>query len=527
MTLFNRLALAGAACGLLLGTVSCTDTSVQPQSTITTANVFNNPNSYVQFIAKVYAGLAVSGQQGPAGSPDIGGIDEGFSQYLRLFWESEELPADEAVIAWGDPGLPEMNTQLWGASNPFVVALYYRVFFQVGLANEFLRQTSDSALTARGVTAALKTQIQQYRAEARFLRALSYWHGLDIFGSIPLIKETDAITAANPPAQATRQQLYDFVVAELTAIQGDLPDPSPANYGRATKQANQMLLANVYLNAQVYTGTPKWTEAAAAAQSVITSGFFSLETAPNMSRIFAANNNTSPEIIFPVIQDGTNTKTWGGMTFVIHASCGGNMSPGAYGIDGCWYGLRAKPEAYNRFGPGDTRASYFYTDPSQTLAIASISNFNNGYPYAKFSNKTTSGAVGSNTTHVDTDFPMFRLAEAYLIYAEAVARSAAAGSATTALGYVNALRTRAGVAAITAPQLTPQFVLDERGRELMWEGHRRTDLVRYGLFTGNAYTWSWKGGTQAGTSTDPIRNLYPLPSAELVTNPNLKQNPGY
>src|SRR3954463_13186675 len=161
---------------LTLGAAGCTDTTELPITTITDTNYFNDPSSYRAFLAKIYAGLAVSGQQGPSGNPDIKGIDEGFSQYLRLYWEAQELPTDEAVIAWGDIGLPEMNTQLWTSQSSMVVAMYYRIYFQVALANEFLRQTEDAKLDARGVSASLKATIQTYRAEARFLRALSYWH---------------------------------------------------------------------------------------------------------------------------------------------------------------------------------------------------------------------------------------------------------------------------------------------------------------------------------------------------------------
>ncbi len=180
-----------AATFLILGAAGCTDTKELPTSTITDTNYFNDPGSYRAFLAKIYAGLAVSGQQGPAGNGDIQGIDEGFSQYLRLYWEAQELPTDEAVIAWGDIGLPEMNTQLWASNNTFVVSMYYRVAFQVSLVNEFLRQTTDAKLAERNVSPALKAQIQTFRAEARFLRALSYWHGIDLFGNIPLVTEAD------------------------------------------------------------------------------------------------------------------------------------------------------------------------------------------------------------------------------------------------------------------------------------------------------------------------------------------------
>ncbi|MGE0353409.1 MAG: RagB/SusD family nutrient uptake outer membrane protein [Gemmatimonadales bacterium] len=513
-----------AAAVLALSTAACTDTTVEPKSTITDANIFNDPGSYRAFLAKIYAGLAVSGQQGPAGQPDIQGIDEGFSQYLRLYWEAEELPTDEAVIAWNDVGLPEMNTQLWASSNSFVVAMYYRIYFQVGMANEFLRQTTDAKLSERNVSATLRTEIQQYRAEARFLRALSYWHAIDLFGDVPLVTENDAL-GATPPQQSTRLDIYNFVVSELTDIRSQLPPAGASSYGRATPGAADMLLAQVYLNAEVYTGSPHYGEALAAAQAVI-AGPYTLD--PTYRNIFLADNNNSPEIIFPVVQDGVHTQTWGGMTFLVHAAVGGDMSASAYGIDGGWWGLRLKPEAYNLFAAGDMRSSYFFTQ-NQSVAVTSISNFQNGIAAPKFSNLTSTGAAGSNPTHVDTDFPMFRLADAYLIYAEAVLRGGG-GTRAQALTYVNALRQRAygnNSGDITDPELTLDFILAERGRELLWEAHRRTDLVRYGLFTGTGYIWAWKGGQEAGVATQSFRDLYPLPASELITNPNLKQNPGY
>ena len=508
---------------LTLGAAGCTDTTELPITTITDTNYFNDPSSYRAFLAKVYAGLAVSGQQGPAGNGDIQGIDEGFSQYLRLYWEAQELPTDEAVIAWGDVGLPEMNTQLWASSNSFVVAMYYRIAFQVGLANEFLRQTSDDKLAERNVSPELKAAIQVFRAEARFLRALSYWHGIDLFGNIPLVTEADPI-GATAPKQSTRQAIYDFVVSELNTIRGQLPLASPGTYGRATDAAASMLLAHIYLNAEVYTGTPQYGQALAEAQTVI-AGPFTLDA--SYRHLFLADNNTSPEIIFPIIQDGLRTQTYGGTTFLVHASCGGTMTASNYGVDGCWFGLRLKPEAYNRYAVGDPRASFFWTD-QQSVQVNSISSYSDGIPAPKFTNKTSTGANGSHATFPDTDFPMFRLGDAYLIAAEALLRTG--GDRVQALAYVNAIRERAygnTSADITDAELTLPFILDERGRELLFEAHRRSDLVRYGLFTGGAFVWAWKGGALAGTATETFRDLYPLPASELTTNPNLTQNPGY
>jgi hypothetical protein len=520
----TRNALAVAAAVVCMVAAGCTDTTVEPKSAVTDANVFSDPGAYKAFIAKVYGGLAVTGQQGPAGNADISGIDEGFSQYLRIYWEAQELPTDEAVIGWNDVGLPELNKMTWSATNGFVVAMYYRVFYQISLANQFLRESTDEKLASRNVPDDIKAQVKTYRAEARFLRALSYWHGLDLFGDIPLVTDADQLTAT-PPKQATKADVYNFIVSELNAIKGDLPVASSSVYGRATKGAASMLLAEVYLNAATYTGTAHYSEALAAASEVIAGGY-SLD--PNYKHLFQADNNTSPEIVFPIPFDGKHTQTWGGMTFLVHAAVGGNMDPGAYGIDGGWWGLRMKQQAYALYTPGDKRGALTFTN-GQNVNVNAWDNFNDGVALGKYSNKTSAGVQGSDATHPDTDFPMFRLADAYLIYAEANLRGGG-GTAAQALTYVNALRQRAfgdASANITSAQLTLDFILNERGRELMWEGHRRTDLIRFGKFAGSAYIWAYKGGSPAGAATDAHFNLYPLPANELVANPNLKQNPGY
>jgi len=523
---FKVLAAAGTL--MVLAAVGCTNTTEQPKSTVTAANIFNDPNAYQQLLARVYAGLAISGQQGPAGNPDIQGIDEGFSQYLRLYWECEELPTDEAVIGWGDIGLPEMNTMTWTSSSRMVVAMYYRIELQATMANEFLRQTTDAALASRNVSAPLKAQIQTWRAEARFLRALSYYHGLDLFGNIPLVTENDPIGGA-PPKQAKAADIYAFLVSELTAIRTQLPvGNTSANYGRATQAAADMLLAELYLNDSVYTGSTAWASAAASATNVIGAGY---SMPANYATNFMADNKSSPEIIFLVESNGTYTQTWGGTTFIVHAACGGSMSASTYGIDYCWGGTRLKPEAYNNFSAGDNRAFAFDT-VGQSVQVTNISDFTKGVANPKFSNKTSGGASGSNPTFVDTNFPVWRLAEAYLIRAEADVRLGGAANLTQALADVNLVRERAyGGAAgdITAAQLTLPFILAERGRELLWEAHRRTDLVRFGQFAGPqaTYTWSWEGGVAAGQKQPAYYNLYPLPATELVANPNLKQNPGY
>jgi hypothetical protein len=284
------------------------------------------------------------------------------------------------------------------------------------------------------------------------------------------------------------------------------------------------------LNAEVYRGTPRYTDVITYANKIIGVAGYSL--APNYRNLFLADNNVTgaSEFIFAVPFDGDKARTWGGTTFLVHAPIVGTMSAADHGVDFGWGGLRTTKQFVSIFsGPaGDARMN-FYTS-GQNLEILDIANANDGYGIIKFRNKTSTGANGVNPVHVDTDFPFFRLAEIYLNYAEAVLRGGSGGSAAQALTYINLLRTRAyGNASgnITAADLTLPFILNERGKELHWEAVRRTDLIRFARFTDASYLWAWKGGVLNGQAVANFRNLYPIPSSDLVANPNLVQNTGY
>lgn len=513
---------------VLFALSACTDLDVQPRNEATPDVFFSEDDAYERFLARLYAGLAVTGQSGPAGNPDIKSLDEGFSSYLRQYWQLQELPTDEAVIAWNDEGLPNLVTQTWGAGNQFVRAMYSRIFFQVSLVNEFLRESTADKLDARGVRESVVTQMPAFRAEARFLRALSYWHGIDLFGDIPFYTE-DQVVGGAPPSEASRKEVFDFIVDELTAIEGEMLAPGTAPYGRADQAAVWMLQAKLYLNGEVYTGKTYFNECVAACNKVIESGAYLLED--NYHLNFLADNNTSDEIIFAVNFDGEATQTYGGTTYLVHAALGGAMNAEAFGVNDGWGGLRTQPALLDLFpdetGDIDERAIFF--TEGQSKSVETISTFSDGYAAPKYQNVTSDSIAGADLTFVDTDFPMFRFGEVHLMYAESVLRGATNGDIATAVTFVNALRERAynsNAGNITADDLTLEFILDERARELWWEAHRRSDLIRFNQYTENG-VWAWKGNVQAGQTTAPFLNLYPIPEEEIRSNPKLTQNAGY
>lgn len=531
---------------ILIGTLTITscvkDLDVTPidPSQSTPSILFENEEAYIQALAKIYASYAVSSQDGQTATADIRGIDINFGNYLRQLWGLQEFSTDEAIMAWDDATIKNFHWHTWAPNDVFIAALYSRIYFSISVANEFIRQ-ADAAPGIAG--------IDRMKAEARFLRAFSYYHAIDMFGNVTFVTEEDK-PGNFSPMQISRAELFDYIESELIDIESDLGDPR-WEYGRADKAADWMLLAKLYLNAEVYTGTARYADVITQVDKVIAAGY-TLDD--DYQDIFLADNNTSPEMIFPICFDGQNTQEYGGMTFVQHMSVGGDMP--VYGHDGGWGGGRTiKTFVEGVFGYNETDFTiadptftarpdqrglfWFKYDPDPITRvwnwdIANVGTFTDGIGVTKFRNVDQNGVGGANlpTGHAafaSIDFPVFRLSDAYLMYAEAVVRGGG-GNAGTALSYVNDLRERAygnTSGNINAGELTLEFILDERGRELYWEGQRRTDLVRFGKFTGGDYIWEWKGNAQAGTATASFRDLYPLPTAEINANSNLEQNDGY
>ena len=321
------------------------DTQPIDPDDMNSANVYSTPANYKHVLAKLYAGLSMSGQQGPAGKPDIKGIDEGFGEYLRGFWYHQELTTDEAVMGWNDQTIKNFHGQNWSSGDVFISAMYYRIFFQVMICNEFIRESTSDKLDSRGISGTAKADILQYAAEARFLRALSYYHALDLFGNVPFVTENDPVGKFFPN-QTNRVALFNYLESELLAIEPLLTSTKGPEYGRAGKAAVWTLLAKLYLNAEVYTGVARNTDCITYCNKVINAGY-TLE--PEYKNLFTADNNNTVEGIFMVNFDGVNSRTWGGTTFIVHAAVGGSMVPADYGIGGGWGGCRTTSALVNKF----------------------------------------------------------------------------------------------------------------------------------------------------------------------------------
>ncbi len=516
----TKTSIAALVLGFSLTMTSCVDDLRQePITEITSASLYKDFNNYNNLLAKLYGGLAVGGQSGGDGNGDIADIDGGFSNYMRLMYTMQVVTTDEAVIGWNDGTLPEFHKLSWTTTNEFNNAMYYRLYTEVAFCNEFLRNTSDEKLSANGISDANKAEAKVMRAEARFLRAQAYAHLMDLYGNVPFVDETQT-PGQDIPKQIMRPELFKYVESELIAAAQDLKAPKSNVYGRADQAAAWSLLARVYLNAEVYTGTGRYADVITYADKVIASGYSLNAKYANL--FLADNDQNNPENILSVVYDGQRTQTNGGTTFLVHAAVGGNMKPADFGVNGGWGGIRTTSAFVNKFEASDLRGR-FHTS-GQTLEINDLASFTDGYAFIKFKNVKSTGAVGSHDNWVETDLPLYRLADIYLMYAEANLRGGG-GDRAKAIGYINQLRTRAGASAIAAINL--DFILDERSREMSWELTRRSDLIRYGKFTSASYLWPWKGNSKNGIGVADYRNLFPIPNNEMVVNSNLVQNPGY
>ena len=494
---------------------------------------------YVQGLTKIYFQLVSNNTQ------DLQVADGGASEFIRAFWSTQEVTADAAKCAWDDAWVNDLNNNTWKGDvlNDAVYAVYVRTLQGVTYVNEYLRQTSDANLSLRGCSDDVKEKVQGYRAEARFLRAFFYWAAMDTFGQVPFSTEDSPFGGGYNPPQTPAAEIFKFVESELLALAAEGSDMPAAqsNYPRADKGSVLGLLARLYLNAEVYTGTERWADAKATCEKIFALGY---KLAPTHAELFRGDNGENPdakgEFLFAASYNAEHTQSYGGTTYLTLSTLSGDDGAvNITGINGGWAGNRVPYEYVAKWFEDvkgqnyetgayqytDKRAGYFYIKGRSESMEGNLNTFLNGWSCIKFNNvphdvdPVDYAATAATKNFSDIDWPLIRLGEINLIYAEACMHAGGDASAQ-----VKALADRAGVSA--PAKIDADFLLAERSRELMWEGHRRTDLIRFGKWI-NGYNWTFKGGNFKGQDLPVHFTVFPVPSTELSTNPDLNQNAGY
>lgn len=532
--------IPAAALTLTLGMTSCVgDLDVDPINPQQTMELDGDA-----LFNKIYASFSLTGQSGPSGNGDIEDVDEGRSDYFRSKWYLNEFTSDEAHWVWAtDAGIPELLHNAWGESCVFSAALYSRLYFTITLCNFYLQQDVQAS------------DAEQRNAEVRFIRALNYYDVMDLYGGGAFTETVSSEKAA----YYNRQQMFDYVESELKACAEKMAEPGATTYGRADRVAAWNLLARLYLNAEVYTGTARWDDAMTYAEKVINNGYYHLNTTGSVNpttgekyspyqMLFLADNNKNGaqyENLVVGLFDGVKTKSYGGTNFLVQAAYSNKVSTDNYapsGANNSWGKcIRLRKQLVDKFFTGtpaeaatlkdmttaanDDRALFFNQGISESVTDEGTDE-NLGYSSVKFRNVNSDGSSNDVIEFVNTDLPVMRIAEAYLTYAEASIRKNGAAGNTDAAEKINKLRQRAN--ATEKNTYTLDEVCDEWSREFWLEGRRRMDLIRFGKFAGQSkYKWEWMGGTYEGNQFPSYMNIFPLPVNELSNNPNLKQNTGY
>jgi len=556
---FKYIFTAIAATVMATACIGDLDTVPLSKDTITSESAYGADEAgYIQGLTKIYAQFASNN------TTNLIVDDGGSSELIRTFWSTQEITTDACKVGWGnDSWAQDLNRNTWTAEhNHMIYSVYVRTLQGITYANEFLRQTEADRLSLRGVSEELKKKIAGYRAETRFLRAYFYWMAFDSFGSVPFSTEQSAFGGGYNPPQKSRAEIFNYCVEELEALAAegsDMPE-AQSNYPRADKGSCLGLLARLYLNAEVYAGTPMYDKAKSTCERIYALGY---SICPDYAALFRGDNGENPEakdeFLFVASYHGQKTKSYGGTTFLTLASTASedcSKQPWRLnGVNGGWGGIRVPYEYVEKyfaptdvdydFDPGyaattaelytrnngykvaDKRGSMFYIYGRQESMKDHLYDFLYGWTCLKYNNVPHDQtivdfqATAETATNADIDFPLIRLGEIHLIYAEACMK--VGGDASQKIAELAA---RAGIAPVT--NVTQDWLVAERARELMWEGHRRTDLVRYGLFTSNSFLWPYKGGDDyEGKGLDATRNIFAIPATERASNPDLVQNPGY
>lgn len=501
------MALAGTSC---VGDLDMTPNDPQTKLELTTVAEWDG------FLARLYGNLyrddVISTSDGGAGT------------FTRTHFNLQEITADECFISekWNDPGYQPLNFCTYSSDNEWIYAAFAREFFNAKMCAEFVSQMQD-----KGAAFFDEAEVKARIAEARAIRGLSYYYMIDIFGRGPWIDET-SVTGATPPTY-DRTQLFDAITSELEASVPDLKPAAEQSYGRVSREAGYALLAKLYLNAKVYTGTERYADCLRCCNEVLKSG---IQLAPTYKYLFCADNDQyvgNGEILWAIPQQQGRMETWGGTTYLTVGcyveTADKDVLARLNNFGDPWSGLRLRPEL-SRALKGDNRRLIYEGSFQENIPdLAAYDENSCGYMCIKYSNSPSTdydnaaGNTNNNSQVSNVDYPVFRLADVYLMITECQLN----GQGTEGLKYFNEVRRRAGMAEYKTMPSADQL-LQERQCELYMEGQRRSDLIRFGKYTGGTYIWSWKNGVYEGGSIPEYRALFPIPYQYVAT---VGQNPGY
>ncbi len=463
--------------------------------------------------------------------------DGGAGTFTRCHWNLQELTADEAIISnkWNDPGYRVLNFNTWLNDNEWIRAAFENEFCLAKNPAEFISKADEARQYLSDA------EVNAMIAECSVLRAYGYYWMIDNFGRGPWI-DSNSVTGDTPPLY-NRTELFDAITAELVAAinSGNLRPAAQQVYGRVSREAARALLAKFYLNSKVYTGVDRWKECAEQCQEILKT----INTlAPEYKYLFCASNDKyvgNGEILWAVPQEAGAVETWAGTTYMTAGCFIETADPAVLASLGCgslgvvdgepalvgpsvWSGVRMRPEISNAFESGDKRRLIYEGDFQP--GVEDLDNYgadSDGYMCIKYTYTTEDDYYneqnkGLSNQVCNADYPLFRLSDVFLMLAECELH----GIQCNGLSYLNQVRDRAGLGPIAV--LSDNAVLHERQCELWFEGWRRSDLIRFGKYTGSTYTWSWKGGTYAGASIPEYRALFAIPYQYEAT---VGQNPGY
>jgi hypothetical protein len=516
-------------------TASCTDLTESPYDQVTATNFHPNAQDLASLIAPAYTPLRSTWLAW------YGNIDTQEES-------SDALLTPNRPNGWDDGGTYiRMHQHKWDPNQGQPGSLWGNAFRGINATNLVLYQIDSGIVPVEEPT---KTNLTM---ELRGLRAYYYYLLLNNFGNVPIVTD---FTSAEIPTQATRQQVYDFVVSELTTVIPQLSEETgTSTYGRVNKWAALAILARTYLNAEVYTGTPQYDKVLEVTQQIIDGHKFQLDASYRTP--FSRHNESSLENIWVVPYDEINAResSFHMKTLKPDLKLALNLAATP------WGGSASNPQFIDTYDSDDERlhdtwligpvfddAGHGY-DFVKFVPSLYQTDFNNGYPVWKY--EIYAGETGAS----DVDYPIARYAEVLMMKAEALLRTGHPDDAATIVTEVRQrafANTNPSKATVTGAELlegssynygwcdTDGVVknapggsatfnggadiqygrfLDELGWEFAIEGHRRTNLIRFGVFT----TKTWFNHTPNGD----YRSLFPIPQGAIATNPNLTQNPGY